>query len=147
MENKKKEIVSIQQDLVKVNSELTAINDQVRSLLSQQEDLQLQKQQLLEDLRQLESSHLDEMSKVNWNADTFSWSKTLESVLKEKFKINCFRPLQKETINVTLSCHDCLLIMPTGGGKSLCFQLPAVLLDKGFTLVRIHHFKLYKKFN
>lgn len=54
--------------------------------------------------------------------------------MKEVFKLESFRPLQQETINVTLSKIDCLVIMPTGGGKSLCFQLPA-LLDTGVTLV------------
>jgi superfamily II DNA helicase RecQ len=46
------------------------------------------------------------------------------------FNIQALRPMQLQTMNVTMSGKDCLLIMPTGGGKSLCFHLPA-LLSKG----------------
>ena len=46
--------------------------------------------------------------------------------LAEKFNITRFRPYQKETISALLSGQDCLVIQPTGSGKSLCFQFPAV---------------------
>jgi len=59
----------------------------------------------------------------------FSWSSKVNEVRTHIFKINSFRHLQLETINVTLSNHDCILIMPTGGGKSLCYQLPALISD------------------
>jgi superfamily II DNA helicase RecQ len=59
----------------------------------------------------------------------FPWSLQVEQIRTELFKINSFRQWQLETINVTLSNHDCILIMPTGGGKSLCYQLPAVISD------------------
>lgn len=58
----------------------------------------------------------------------------MDTVRKNTFGINSWRPLQQETINATMAGHDVLLIMPTGGGKSLTYQLPAVL-SPGFTLV------------
>ena len=47
--------------------------------------------------------------------------------MKDVFHISTFRPMQKEAINATMSKRDVILIMSTGGGKSLCYQLPAVL--------------------
>src|SRR5207247_10871904 len=57
----------------------------------------------------------------------------LESHLA-RFKLTSFRPGQREVISAILAGHDCLCIMPTGGGNSLCYQLPAVARD-GLTLV------------
>ena len=51
-----------------------------------------------------------------------------------RFGLTAFRPGQKEVISTVLAGQDCLCVMPTGGGKSLCYQLPAVALD-GLTLV------------
>jgi ATP-dependent DNA helicase Q1 len=54
--------------------------------------------------------------------------------MKTIFNLDKFRSQQLETINVTMSKIDVILVAPTGGGKSLCFQLPAVC-DTGVTLV------------
>ena len=51
-----------------------------------------------------------------------------------KFGLTSFRPGQREVIEHIVSGHDCLCVMPTGGGKSLCFQLPTVVRP-GLTIV------------
>lgn len=55
-------------------------------------------------------------------------------LLKTHFGYDAFRPLQKEIIAEVLNGKDALVLMPTGGGKSLCFQLPSLVLP-GLTIV------------
>ena len=56
------------------------------------------------------------------------------SILRKYFGYNSFRPLQEEIINTAIEGNDVLVLMPTGGGKSICFQIPA-LYQKGLTVV------------
>jgi ATP-dependent DNA helicase RecQ len=58
----------------------------------------------------------------------------LDQLLKRTFGYSSFRPLQREIINATLAGQDVFALLPTGGGKSLCFQLPA-LARPGLTVV------------
>jgi len=57
-----------------------------------------------------------------------------EQVLRDTFGYQQFRPGQQEIINTAIAGRDCLVVMPTGGGKSLCYQIPALVMD-GLTLV------------
>ena len=56
------------------------------------------------------------------------------SILKKYWGYENFRPLQEEIINAVLNGTDTLALMPTGGGKSICFQVPA-LSKEGCCLV------------
>jgi len=58
----------------------------------------------------------------------------LINALKHIFGYESFRPLQREIVEAALDGHDTLALLPTGGGKSLCYQLPAIL-QPGLTLV------------
>lgn len=55
-------------------------------------------------------------------------------ILRRYWGFEIFRPLQEEIINTVLAGKDCVALLPTGGGKSICFQVPALALD-GVTLV------------
>ena len=57
-----------------------------------------------------------------------------KDILQRYWHYPTFRPLQEEIIRSVMAGHDTLALMPTGGGKSLCYQVPALALD-GITLV------------
>src|SRR3989338_1476220 len=58
----------------------------------------------------------------------------LQDLLKRSFSFDSFRPLQREIMEDSLAGRDVFALLPTGGGKSLCYQLPALIRD-GLTIV------------
>ncbi|GAB1608582.1 ATP-dependent DNA helicase Q1-like [Argonauta hians] len=125
METYHKELADVKHQLTETEQLLQDVLKRQNSLLQKKEELET----ILNEYR-LKSIQDDK----NWSLTDFKWSSKLLEKMKSVFYIEELRPLQMETMNVTLSGHDCILIMPTGGGKSLCFQLPA-LISCGITLV------------
>lgn len=72
--------------------------------------------------------------KVDWIGRQFPWDDKLAHELRTTFKISSFRPLQREAVNAYLSKRDVFAVLPTGGGKSLIYQICAVVA-RGITVV------------
>ncbi|XP_077400980.1 ATP-dependent DNA helicase Q1 isoform X1 [Vanacampus margaritifer] len=136
----------VQAELDSVEAELELVELQIAELLEKKTDLTLRKNTLLCKLEEAAyaSSSSSQTSRTgsemsaeemqHYDGTDFAWSKDVTQHLKDSFHLSEFRPLQLRAINLTLSGKDLFLVMPTGRGKSLCYQLPAICSD-GFTLV------------
>ena len=126
---------SIKWELETVENDLATVQVELDSLLTKQTYLLGRQKQLLSRLESLERTQEQKaLHAQDWEDGIFPWNTQVLYTLKSVFKIDAFRPLQRSCINATLSNQDVILIMPTGAGKSLCYQLPAVV-SKGLTLV------------
>ncbi|CAN0326380.1 unnamed protein product [Ectocarpus sp. 12 AP-2014] len=70
-------------------------------------------------------AHRGGVADVLWEA----WREKLLRALRDVFGHQGFRGKQEEAMREISSGHDALVVMPTGGGKSLCYQLPAIVAD------------------
>ncbi|XP_078276096.1 ATP-dependent DNA helicase Q1 [Rhinoraja longicauda] len=134
------DISDMEEELVLIDNEMKALELQIQELLERQQALQERKQRLNRKIKKLtgdsdaSSSAAPGTSPEDWDKKDFPWSQKVDETLKNVFNLQSFRPLQLQAINVTMAAKDLFLIMPTGGGKSLCYELPAVC-SPGFTLV------------
>lgn len=123
--------LSAKKDLDNVEQSLIEVQDQIESLLNKQSALQKKRAFLKQHIQLLAEQ---QKSSHDWSSEDFEWSAEVKEKCFSIFGIQTFRANQLETINTTMSGLDCILIMPTGAGKSLCYQLPAVV-STGITLV------------
>ena len=98
----------------------------------------IQAQEILEvDAEMWKNAHADRVDASNdpqWKRTDFPWSSEMDRQNSELFGNASFRLHQRAVINATMAGRDVFVLMPTGGGKSLCYQLPAVL-SQGVTIV------------
>ena len=129
VESLSSELTGLEEQIGSIEKEIIYLNCEKRKLCERRDLLRAQLQSI-NDQNTIQQTSRD----VDWEDGRFPWTDQLHLKLSSSFSLASFRPLQLSCINATLSNHDVILIMPTGGGKSLCYQLPAVI-SKGFTLV------------
>ncbi|KAG8375278.1 hypothetical protein BUALT_Bualt10G0083800 [Buddleja alternifolia] len=126
-------------ELLGVEMELQDVQEQIKVLLDQQEKLYERQSELKALLEHNESSRSHDeddetsVSVNNWSGP-FEWDSEADDVRFNVFGISAYRSNQREIVNAVMSGRDVLVIMAAGGGKSLCYQLPAIL-KRGVALV------------
>ncbi|KAH7872173.1 P-loop containing nucleoside triphosphate hydrolase protein, partial [Lentinula edodes] len=80
------------------------------------------------------SKKKDRAGFIDYENDQFLWDASLKDNMKKVFRINDFRLCQRGVCNANMDGRDIVVVMPTGGGKSLTYQLPAIM-TAGVTLV------------
>lgn len=121
----------IEIELKDIDNELQKVDVELAQLKRRQRDLQQKKTFLKDTINKMKSEAL---AVVDWSQNNYEWSDDVQRTLKNVFKIDTFRQNQLIAINSTLSGQHAIVVMPTGAGKSLCYQLPA-LVKPGLTIV------------
>ncbi|XP_013169523.1 PREDICTED: ATP-dependent DNA helicase Q1-like [Papilio xuthus] len=124
-------VAEIEQEIKSVEKELNKVGSEIAKWKNRQRELQEKKTLLRKTIDKIKSESL---AKVDWAGTTYEWSEDVNRVLRHTFKLNSFRPKQLSAINSTIAGQHALVVMPTGAGKSLCYQLPA-LIKPGITIV------------
>ena len=110
----------------KIDTKIEDIDTEIFKLRNKRDELNAKKQSLIEQKVENEAEKLAKSH--DWESPSkFPWSEKIHTILKDVFNLSKFRHLQLSVINATLSGNDVLVIMPTGGGKSLCYQLPSLV--------------------
>ncbi|KAI8807373.1 P-loop containing nucleoside triphosphate hydrolase protein [Cladochytrium replicatum] len=127
------------EEVLSIDDEILDIDDQIARLSHRRDELLALKQSLLESLKTPITINVNSPSSslnpdIDFSRTDFPWSNSIAQLAKSHWGITNFRHNQLVAINAVLSRRDVFMVAPTGGGKSLCFQLPALILP-GITLV------------
>ncbi|KAG6960072.1 hypothetical protein JG688_00009790 [Phytophthora aleatoria] len=134
-------MIDAEAELAQVEQELQEVEEDLNVFLLRQSELLERKRELQE---QLECEQIEddaaaakdtEKAAPDWKAQ-FQWTEQIHTLLTDTFHLPGFRSVQEEVINATLSKQDVFVVMRSRGGKSLCYQLPALFDgNAGFTVV------------
>ncbi|CAE6430368.1 unnamed protein product [Rhizoctonia solani] len=128
---------SLDAELASIDSEIQALQEARRNILQEKEALQRELASTRAPTRVVKNSTTSTKASGATNyADPagFEWTDQVKKRMRSVFGIKDFRLCQEGVVNAVMDGRDVVCVMPTGGGKSLTYQLPAVLLP-GCTLV------------
>ena len=117
-------IARCREDLEECDSEIRALERRRRAAAAELDALVKRRE---ERAGARADAHADAIAD-RWSAPHPQWDAKVDSILADVFRITTgFRPAQRGVINATLSGRDVFVVMPAGGGKSLTYQLPAII--------------------
>lgn len=130
------QLLEVEHRLDVLQEQLDSLNAEKTKLVAVRNSIAQQIQQAVDEEEEAEQRVFREANlKIVWKSPKdFAWSPYVPELARHFFNLDGFRPGQLETINATLSQRDVFMIAATGHGKSLTYQLPALLHDS-FTLV------------
>lgn len=131
-----------------MNSEISQVESQIAQLQSLRSTLNRERSSLAASINFRKSKQKQQQQQfpsstskpkpskgaINFVDGTFSWDTKVKELAKKVWGIDSFRLCQKAVINASLEGFDVVAVMPTGAGKSLTYQLPA-LVQKGTSVV------------
>ncbi|KNZ79312.1 ATP-dependent DNA helicase Q-like 4B [Termitomyces sp. J132] len=133
-----KTLAQLQAQADHYKDEITYYEDELKEQQAFLENKLKERERVLEELEAMESSHgieaMGSSHRIDYARTKFEWTECLEAKMKNVFGIGNFRLCQEGVCNANMDGRDIVCVMPTGGGKSLTYQLPA-LLQQGCTVI------------
>ncbi|ORY87468.1 P-loop containing nucleoside triphosphate hydrolase protein [Leucosporidium creatinivorum] len=133
-----------EEQLAKLDVELASLDEQIKSLRQLRATLQSDRSDISNRIQARRKTAIASQptkpkapakGAVDYTKSNFPWSSQLKTTMKQVWGHQTFRPSQEAAINASLAGAELCAILPTGGGKSLIYQLPAILAEKGTTIV------------
>ncbi len=120
-----------------LDTEIESVQKQISDLQKLKASLSSERNKVYNDYRKTLTNNVSSTSSrygADYTEHSSTWGDKMKQIANSVFGIPSFRFCQEAVINAALDGRNAIVVMPTGGGKSLCYQLPAVMVP-GVTLV------------